>query len=172
MFSEPLLRRIQDFWIQLSSEIGYNTASHTGLQSNPSLLSSFSQTVLPPLLAPKISPPSNDTTTGPYPIRSTPTYAQDSDSQTASQSEQPQSETLTKKTPSASFDRETHLTTEPRSSKAIDSLLDSSTASNPRKEKKKASIFEKLKTKFLDKQMFSPDSELVVSSSTDETMRL
>jgi hypothetical protein len=167
--SEPLLKENSGLSNPSSSKIGYNTASHAGLQSDPLLLSSSSQAVLPPPSAPKISPPSNDTTIGSYPIRSAATYAQLAVSQPVRQSRQPQSATLTEKTPAAAFNRETHPTAEPRSSKAIDSPFNSSTASNPSKEKKRASIFGKLKTKFLDKQVFSPDGELVASPSGDKT---
>src|SRR5450432_3491559 len=170
MSSEPLLEESSGLSNPSSSEIGYNTASHAGLQSDPSLPSSSSQTVLPLPSAPKISPPSNHTTIGPYPIRSAPTYAQPSVSQPVPQSRQPQSATLTEKTPAATFNRETHPTAEPRSIKAIDSLFNSSTASNPSKEKKRASIFVKLKTKFSDKQVFSPNGELVASPSGDKTV--
>jgi WD40 repeat protein len=169
MSSEPLLEENSGLSNPSSSKIGYNTASHAGLQSDPSLPSSSSQTVLPPPSAPKISPPSNHTTIGPYPIRSAPTYAQPSVSQPVPQSKQPQSATLTEKTPAATFN-ETHPTAEPRSIKAIDSLFNSSTASNPSKEKKRAGIFRKLKTKYLDKQVFSPDGELVASPSSDKTV--
>ncbi len=167
--SEPLLEENSGLSNPTFSEIDYNTASHAGLQSVPSLPSSFSQTVLPPPPAPKMSLLSNDTTIGPYPIRSAPTYAQDSDSQTASQSEQPQSATLTKKTPSVSFDRETFPTAKPRSSKAIDSLFNSSAASNPRKEKESVSISGQLKTKFLDKDLFLPDGEPMALPSGNKT---
>ena len=172
MSSEPLLEENSGLSNPSSSEIGYNTASHAGLQSDLSLLSSSSQTVLPPPLAPKISPPSNHTTIGPYLIRSAPTYAQPLVSQPVPQSRQPQSATLTEKTPAATFNRETHPTAEPRSIKAIDSLFNSSTASNPSKEKKRASIFGKLKTKFPNKQVFSLDGKLVASGSHDKTVRL
>ena len=167
--SEPPLEENSGLSNPTFSEIDYNTASHAGLQSVPSLPSGFSQTVLPPPPAPKMSPLSNHTTIGPYPIRSAPTYAQDSDSQTASQSEQPQSATLTKKTPSVSFDRETYPTAEPRSSETIDILFNSSTASNPRKEKKRVSIFGQLETKFPDEQVFSPNGELVALPSGNKT---
>jgi WD40 repeat protein len=79
---------------------------------------------------------------------------------------------LTEKTPTATFNRETHPTAEPRSIKAIDSLFNSSTAGNPGKEKKRAGVFGKLKTKFPSKRVFSPDGKLVASGSGDTTVRL
>jgi hypothetical protein len=170
MSSKPLLKENSGLSNPSSSEISYNTVSHARLQSDLSLLSSSLQTVLLPPSAPKISPPSNHTTIGPYPIRSAPTYAQPSVSQSVPQSRQPQSATLTEKTPAATFNQETHPTAEPRSIKAIDSLFNSSTASNPSKEKKRASIFGKLKTKFLNKQVFSQDNKLVASPSGDKTV--
>ena len=129
------LRRIQDFQIHLPLRLA-TIQLHT-LDSNLThvLPSSSSQTVLPPPSAPKISPPSNHTTIGPYPNSgSAPTYAQPSVSQPVPQSRQPQSATLTEKTPAATFNREIHPMAEPRSIKAIDSLFNSSTASNPSKE--------------------------------------
>jgi len=84
MFSEPLLEENLGLSNPTSSEFGYNTASHARLRSDLSLPSSFSQTVLLPPSALKISPPSNNATIGPYPIRPAPIYAQDSNSQTVS----------------------------------------------------------------------------------------
>jgi len=75
MSSKPLLKENSGLSNLSSSKIGYNTASHARLQSDLSPLSSSLQTVLPPLLAPKISPPFNNTTIGLYLIRSTLTYA-------------------------------------------------------------------------------------------------
>jgi WD40 repeat protein len=169
MSSEPLLEENSGLSNPSSSEIGYNTVSHAGLQSDPSLPSSSSQTALPPPSAPKISPPSNHTTISLYPIRFVPTYAQPSVSQPVPQSRQPQSATLTEKTPAATFNRETHPTAELRSIKAIDSLFNSSTASNLSKEKRR-SFFGRIKNKFPDKQVFSPDGELVASPSGDKTV--
>lgn len=191
MSSGPLLEEKFGLLNLTSSEAGYNTASHAGLQSDPLLPSSSSQTVLLPQLASEISPPSNDTSSGPYPIRSAPTYAQaqDSNPQTASQSGQPQSATLSTKSSFTSFDRETNPTAEPRYSQSIDSLFNSSTAINPSKEKERASFFGKPRTKFVCKQdvgargtleghifwvmsvAFSPDGKLVASGSHDETVR-
>jgi WD40 repeat protein len=170
MSSEPLLEENSGLSNPTSSETGYNTASHAGLQSDLSPPSSSSHTALSPLLASKISPSSNNLTIGLYPIRSAPTYAQDLDSQTSSRG-QPQLATLTRKTSSASFG-ETHLTADPTSSKAVDSLFNSSAASNPSKKKERASISGKLNTKFPNKQMFSPDGEVVASGSGNKTVQL